>query len=95
MPDIKFGMSQTSNPTPSKVNLYVRAFTIAASVFMGWMATVNFIGDKTEELLYGVLGLLVGLVNALAPLFGIQINPNTEVKAEDITAMDEPEKKTD
>lgn len=84
---IKFGTSQVSNPTPSKINLWVRVFTVAAGVFMGWMATASLMGPNTKDILNSILGLLIGLVNGIAPLFGIEINTRT-VPSDKVTAID-------
>lgn len=84
---IKFGTDQVSNPTPSKINLWVRVFTVAAGVFMGWMATASLMGPNTKDILNSILGLLIGLVNGIAPLFGIEINTRT-VPSDKVTAID-------
>ena len=90
---VKFGTSQVSNPTPSKINLWVRVFTVSAAIFMAWMATASVMGPNTKDIVNQILGLLLGLTNGLAPLFGIPINGNQKVDAEDVTAMEVPDKK--
>ena len=87
MAQIKFGTSQVVNPTPSNINLWVRVFTVAAGVFMGWMATADLIGPRTEDVINSILGLLIGLVNGLAPLFGVDISSRT-VPRDKVTAID-------
>ena len=85
---IKFGSSQLKNPTPSKINMWVRVYTVVAAIFLGWMATVNFFGPNTKDLLNGVIGLTLALCNGVAPMFGIELNSVNYVKAEDVTAID-------
>ena len=91
---IKFGVSQAGNPTPSNINIWVRVFTVAAAIFMAWMATANVIGPNTKDVINQILGLLLGLANGLAPLFGIELSggQNKKVDIEDVSAMDEPKK---
>ena len=93
---IKFGASQVSNPTPSKINLYVRVFTVAAAIFMAWMATASVIGPNSKDVINQILGLFLGLTNGLAPLFGIELSNNSSQKVEvdNVSAMDDPEKKS-
>jgi hypothetical protein len=86
MGKIKFGVNQLNNATPSKVNLYVRAFTVAAGIFLGWMATSTLIGSHSKDVINGWLGLALMLANGLAPLFGVQLTG--KVDAEDVTAID-------
>lgn len=91
---IKFGVSQASNPTPSRINIWVRVFTVAAATFMAWMATANVIGPNTKDVINQILGLLLGLANGLAPLFGIELTSgeSKKVSIEDVSAMEEPKK---
>lgn len=91
---VKFGTNQVKNPTPSKINLWVRVYTVAAGIFLGWMPTTNLIGPITAGNLSGIIGLTLLMANGLAPLFGIDLNGgNKKVDVEDVTAMEVPEKK--
>lgn len=89
MADVKFGTSQLKNPTPSKVNLIVRIFNVVSGIFLGWMMTTpnGMIGTKSQAYISSILGLLIALVNGLAPLFGIELDRKT-VPADQVTAMD-------
>lgn len=89
---IKFGVSQTANPTPSNINLWVRVYTVVAGIFLGWMTTTNLIGPHTQNALSSIIGLTLALCNGLAPLFGVDVSNNKYVKSEDVTAMEEPKK---
>lgn len=91
MAGIKFGVQEISNPTPSKINLWVRVFTVVAGIFMGWMSTNNLIGPISQGYIASILGLLLALVNGLAPLFGVQINSGS-VETKDVTAMETDKK---
>ena len=93
MAEVKFGAKQISKPTPANVNLAVRVFTVIAGIFMGWMSTNDLIGPNTQGHISSILGLLLALVNGLAPLFGVQITSGT-VKAEDVTAIQSDNSKT-
>lgn len=86
---IKFGPDQMSKPTPSMVNLWVRVYTVTVGVFLGWMVTSPLIGPHAQNTISSILGLSLALVNALAPLFGIQINDNQKVQAKDVSAMED------
>ena len=85
---IKFGTAQVSNPTPSKINLWVRVYTVVAGIFLGWMTTTNLIGPNTQNNLSSIIGLTLALCNGLAPLFGVDVSGAKYVKAEDVTAME-------
>lgn len=86
MADVKFGPEQISKPTPANINLIVRIFTVAGAIFMAWIATANIVGPHTKDVLNQILGLLLGLANGLAPLFGVQVTGN--IPAKDVTAID-------
>jgi len=89
-----FGISQISNPTPSKINLWVRVYTVVAGIFLGWMTTTNLIGPHTQNTISSITGLTLALCNGIAPLFGIELsdNGNSKVPVKDVTAMEEPVK---
>jgi len=89
MAEIKFGPGQISNPTPSKINLIVRIFNVVSGVFLGWMMTTpnGMIGPTTQAYISSILGLVIALVNGIAPLFGIELDRKT-VPADQVTAMD-------
>lgn len=93
MGEVKFGTKQLSNPTPAKVNLWVRVFTVSGATFMAWMATASVMGPNTKDVVNQILGLMLGLANGLAPLFGVEINGKS-VPAEDVTAIDTNNDKT-
>lgn len=87
MAEIKFGTKQVSNPTPAGINLWVRIFTIVAGIFLGWMQTTNLIGPITQNSISSILGLLLAVVNRLAPLFGVDISSST-VPIEKVKAIE-------
>lgn len=91
-PTVKFGINQINNPTPSKLNLWVKVITIVIGVFMGFMAVTDLIGPHSKDALNQILGLLViPLINGLAPLFGMT-GVGSYVKTSDVSSMDEPKK---
>jgi hypothetical protein len=83
---VKFGFAQTTNPTPSGINLWVRIFTVATSIFLAWISTANIVGPHSKDVLTQILGLALGLANGLAPLFGVQVSG--EVPAKEVSAID-------
>lgn len=85
---IKFGTSQVTNPTPSKINLWVRVYTVVAGIFLGWMTTTNLIGPHTQNTLSSITGLTLALCNGLAPLFGVELTGARTVPIEEVTAID-------
>jgi hypothetical protein len=88
MADVKFGIPQINNPTPSKVNFWVRVFTVIAAIFLAWMSKTNLIGPNSKDAINQLLSLALLLTNGLAPLFGIDINSNAKIPADQVTAMD-------
>ena len=83
---IKFGTGQINNPTPAGINLAVRVFTITAGIFLGWMQTNNLFGAGTQNIISSILGLLLALVNGLAPLFGVDTTQQA-IPRKDVAAM--------
>ena len=86
MATIKFGANQINNPTPKGINLIVRIFTIAAGIFLGFLQTSNLIPAATATIISSILGLLLALVNGIAPLFGVETT-QTVIAKEDVAAM--------
>lgn len=86
MGQVKFGIDQTRNPTPSGINLWVRVFTVTAAIFLAWMSTSNLIGPHSKDAINQLLGLALLLTNGLAPLFGIEITG--KIPADKVTAAD-------
>ncbi len=87
MAEIKFGTKQIGNPTPASINLWVRIISVTGLVFISWMATATIMGPKTKDVVNQVLGLVLGLINVLAPLFGVQVSGKVDVS--EVTAVDE------
>ena len=86
MATIKFGTNQINNPTPKGINLAVRIFTITVGAFLGWMQTNTLIYGETQAILGSILGLLLAIVNGIAPLFGIETTQSV-IPKKDVTAM--------
>jgi hypothetical protein len=89
MANIKFGTKQIKNPTPANVERGVKAFNVAASLFIAWMPTNNIVPHNVQDVMTPILGLLIGMVNGLAPLFGIETGTKT-VRTDEVTAMETP-----
>lgn len=90
MANVTFGTSSIGKPTPSGINLWVRVITITIGVFLAWMLTNNIIPENAQDVIGAVLGGVLTLINALAPLFGIDISPSQSVEAKGVTSMDNP-----
>ncbi len=88
MANIKFGIPQIKLPTPASINLCVRVFTVSAGIFMLWMQTNNLISASVQGVISSILGLLLALVNGLAPLFGVQVSGGS-IPTGDVTAVKE------
>lgn len=86
MANLKFGREQLQNPTPAGINLTVRIFTITAGIFLGWMQTNNIIETHAQSLISSILGLLLALVNGIAPLFGVETSQQS-IPKDNVTAM--------
>lgn len=87
MSKIKFGRRQVQNPTPAAINWWVRLIGGLAGVFGAWLLTVDFIGPKSKNIMNGIVLLVVGIANWLAPFFGTK--PKTKyVRAKDVTALE-------
>lgn len=91
MAQVRFNSAQLSNPTPAGLNRAVRVFTVVAGIFMGWMSTNNIIPPVAQSYISSILGLLIGIINGIAPFFGIEVSGKT-VPAADVTAMETHDK---
>lgn len=87
MAQVKFSTTQLSNPTPAGLNRAVRVFTVVAGIFMGWMATNNIIPSVIQGYISSILGLVIGIINGIAPFFGIEVSGKT-VLSKDVTSME-------
>lgn len=87
MADVKFGFKQIINPTPAAINRAVRAATVVIATFMAWMATASVMGPHIKDILTQILGLILALINGLAPLFGVPLEGNP-VPAADVAAVE-------
>lgn len=88
MANVTFGTSSIGKPTPAGINLWVRVLTVAIGIFLAWMNTNGLIPEITQDVLNSIGGLLLALINGIAPLFGIDVSPSEKVPASDVTAMD-------
>ncbi len=83
---IKFGTKQINNPTPAGINLIARVFTVVAGIFLGWMQTNNIIEVHSQGTISSILGLLLAIINGIAPLFGVNTT-QTAIPTKDVSAM--------
>lgn len=88
MAQVKFGTGQLNNPTPSWINLSVRVFTVVAGIFLGWVQADNTFGipEQTRAIICSILGLLLAIVNGIAPLFGVNTT-QASIPVKEVTAM--------
>ncbi len=87
-----FGIKQIRKPTPTSINRAVRIVTVIISVFISWMNTSTLIGKHSQDIINSISALIVGLINGLSPLFGVEVQPNEKVSVNDVSAMDAPSK---
>lgn len=87
---VKFGFTHLNRPTPAGLNRTVRVITVVLGIFLAWMNTDNLIPETAQHIINSLGGLVLGIINGIAPLFGIEIAPNEEVPAKDVTAMETP-----
>ena len=87
MAEVKFGWRQIINPTPASLNRAVRAATVIIATFMAWMATASVMGVHTKDILNQILGLILALINGLAPLFGVPLDGG-DIPAKDVAAVE-------
>lgn len=87
MAEIKFGWRQIINPTPAILNRGVRVATVIIAIFMAWMATASIVGPNTKNIWTQILGLILALINGIAPLFGIPLK-DEPVPAKDVASVE-------
>lgn len=83
---VGFGFNHISLPTPAVVTTTVRIITVFIAIFLSWMNTNDLIGEHTQSIISAVSGLIIGLINGLAPLFGINVT-SAQVPVEDVQSM--------
>ncbi len=85
-----FGIKQLQNPTPTHINRGVRIITVIIATFIAWMNTSVLIDKPAQEVINSVAGLILGLINGLSPLFGVDIQSGEEVPVSAVSSMDSP-----
>lgn len=87
MAQIKFGTSQLSNPTPSKVSMGINIFIAVGGVIIGWIGTADFITSYNAKVTQSIIGLAVSLAVVLKPFFGVETSLKN-VPIDDVKEME-------
>ena len=87
MATVKFGTKQLQNPTPSGHSKVIDLFTAVAGVVIAWLVTATYIPNSVSNVISSILGLLIGVAQAVKPFFGV-ITTQHDIPKEDVTAMD-------
>lgn len=82
-----FGSKQYNNPTPAKVNNIVAAISAISGVIVAWLQTADFIPETPKEIISGILGLAIGLSQAIRPFFGVEVTADT-IPTEQVKSID-------
>ena len=90
MANVTFGVPSISKPTPAGINKWVRVATVVIGIFLGWMNTNDLIPETSQDIINSLGGLILAIINGVAPLFGINLSANEQVPQEDIKSMDNP-----
>ncbi len=90
MANISFGIPSINKPTPASLNRWVRTLTVVIGIFLAWMNTNTLISDHLQSVFNSIGGLLLALINGLAPLWGINVSAETDVPVTDIKSMETP-----
>lgn len=88
MGNIKFGFAHIDKPTPAALNRNVRIITVVLGIFLAWMNTNDIIPESAQHIINSIGGLVLGLINGLSPLFGIEVPKAKEIPVKDVTAME-------
>lgn len=86
-----FGINQLRNPTPTNINLIARIATVFFSTFLAWMQSTTIIPTHASSVISGIIGLLLALINGIAPLFGQEIKTDM-VPTSQVSAIDTEQK---
>ena len=89
MSAIKFGIKQLKQPTPANWSNGINIFTIVASTILVWIGTPNFIPLGLSSVIQSILGLLIGISNALKPFIGVRITQK-EIPIESVKVVEVP-----
>ncbi len=90
MANISFGIPSINKPTPASLNRWVRTLTVVIGIFLAWMNTNTLISDHLQSVFNSIGGLLLALINGLAPLWGVNISDSENVPAQDVKSMETP-----
>ena len=82
-----FGFDQIKNPTPAIVNRRVRVATVVISVSLAWISTFSLMGPHKKEVISSILGLVLALINGLAPLYGVDVESKS-VPTQDVASIE-------
>ena len=93
MSEVKFGVRQRKNPTPSNISRNIDLFSACSAVIVTWLGTAaaNFIPSQISAPIASLLGLFIALSLAAKPFFGIKTSQR-RVDIDDVTAMEDPNK---
>lgn len=86
-----FGKNQLKNPTPANTSLIIDIISAVSGVLVSWLLTVNFIPNNISNIIGSILGLVILVVQAIKPFFGVKITGNS-VPADKVTGMEQPDK---
>ena len=90
MANVTFGVPSINKPTPAGINKWVRVATVVIGIFLGWMNTNNLIPETSQDVINSLGGLVLAIINGVAPLFGIDISSTEQVPIEEVKSMDNP-----
>lgn len=88
---IKFGTKQLQNPTPSQVANVIDIYCAVAGVLIAWITTAGYIPSNASNIIASILGLGIGICQALKPFFGVRPTSNN-VPVEDVKTIDTSDK---
>ncbi len=90
MGSVKFGFTHLNKPTPAGITRSVRVITVILGIFLAWMNTDNLIPETAQHVINSLGGLILGIINGVAPLFSIDIASTATVPAGQVTSMETP-----
>lgn len=90
MATTKFGIRQTSNPTPQRIALLFDLLASACGIISGFVTTAAFVSHTVSDIISSILtALVIPLLLLFKRFFGVQVDEGTTVPIEDVKVIEE------
>jgi hypothetical protein len=84
-----FGVPSLKKPTPKKWSNGIDIISAVAGVLIAWLTTATYIPNDVSNIISSILGLIIGISQAVKPFIGINVSEPT-VPIDEVEVIDRP-----